>query len=83
MGGRAAIYARISSDPEGKSLGVDRQHSECAKLAERLGLTVVKTFVDNDVSAAGFSRRGRPQYEAMLTAAEEDRFDALISRRRG
>jgi site-specific DNA recombinase len=33
----AAIYARISSDQDGTSLGVQRQLEDCRKLAADLG----------------------------------------------
>src|SRR5450759_2307721 len=36
----AAIYARISSDPEGDMLGVTRQVTDCRALAERRGWRV-------------------------------------------
>jgi site-specific DNA recombinase len=61
----AAIYARISADVEGKSLGVQRQLEDCRKLAADRGWPIGAEYVDNDVSA--FSGKPRREYERMLT----------------
>ncbi|MEX2323327.1 MAG: recombinase family protein [Acidimicrobiia bacterium] len=60
----AGIYARISSDHEGKGLGVGRQIEDCEALAARLGWSVTDHYVDNDVSA--WSGKQRPEYLRML-----------------
>ncbi|WP_314095935.1 recombinase family protein [Microbacterium foliorum] len=60
------IYTRISLDRTGEGLGVARQEQECRALAERLGLTVVRVYSDNDISAT--SGKVRPGFEAMLDA---------------
>lgn len=60
------IYTRISLDRTGEGLGVARQEQESRALAERLGLTVVHTYSDNDISAT--SGKVRPGFEAMLDA---------------
>lgn len=60
----AGIYARISSDHEGKGLGVGRQIEDCEALATRLGWSVTDHYVDNDVSA--WSGKQRPEYLRML-----------------
>ena len=46
----AALYARISADADGKSLGVQRQLEDCRKLAADRGWPVGAEDVDNDVS---------------------------------
>lgn len=43
-----------------------RQERECRALAERLGMTVVHVYSDNDISAT--SGKVRPDFEAMLEA---------------
>ena len=75
MVGTAVIYARISKtdDPE-DFLGVSRQVEDARALAERLGLTVVSEFVDNDISASTISKKARPQFEAMMQSAEAGEF---------
>ena len=72
----AAIYTRISSDPEGERAGVDRQERECRELAERLGLDVLGVYTDNDVSASAYSRKPREDYQRML--GDLDRIDVII-----
>jgi site-specific DNA recombinase len=56
---RAAIYCRISRDEAGTGQKVEDQETECRELAERMGLTVVEVFTDNDIQATRSGRRGR------------------------
>lgn len=79
MAGRAAIYTRISSDPEGRELGVARQEEDCRELANRYGLDVVAVFTENDVSASTMSGKPRPRYDAMIAAAEAGDFDTILA----
>lgn len=73
----AAVYARISSDPTGLALGVQRQLEDCRKLAADRGWTVGGAeYVDNDVSA--FSGKVRPEYERMLADVRDGLRDAVI-----
>lgn len=74
---RAAIYARISMDRDGDAVGTARQVDECSALANELGLDVVRTFIDNDVSAYQ-TKKARPQFQALLAAARAGAFDVLI-----
>jgi len=79
VSGRAVIYTRISNDPEGRELGVQRQEQDCRALAKRLGLSVVGVFPENDVSASTRSKKPRPQYAAMLAAVESGTADTIIA----
>lgn len=54
----------MSEDREGGGLGVDRQREDCEELAASLGLTVVRVYTDNDLSA--YSGKPRPGYQQML-----------------
>src|SRR5664279_3804397 len=72
----AAIYARISSDPEGDMLGVTRQVQDCRALAQRRGWPVVDTYVDDDVSA--YKGKPRPQYRRMLDDMRAGVVDAVV-----
>lgn len=74
----AVIYCRISDDPEGRGLGVERQEQDCRALATRLGLRVAEVFTDNDISASSRSRRRRPRFEEMLERAEAGEFGAIL-----
>lgn len=76
---RAAIYCRISFDPEGKELGVKRQEQDCRALAKKLGISEITVFVENDTSASTRSKKKRPQYDAMLKAAEAGQFDVILA----
>jgi DNA invertase Pin-like site-specific DNA recombinase len=72
----AAIYARISSDPEGDRLGVTRQVDDCRAMAERRGWPVAETYVDDDISA--YSGRFRPEYRRMLDDIRCGTVDAVV-----
>jgi DNA invertase Pin-like site-specific DNA recombinase len=72
----AALYARISSDPDGTHLGVDRQVEDCQALAGSLGWLVAEVFIDNDVSA--YSGRRRPEYERLCEDIKAGAVDALL-----
>lgn len=74
---RTAIYVRISKDRTGQEAGVKRQVEDCLGLCQRLGLTVVETFKDNDMSA--YSGKPRPEFEKMVTRLENGEFDAIVA----
>jgi site-specific DNA recombinase len=71
-----AIYARISSDPAGTRLGVERQIADCEGLAARLGWRVVGHYVDNDMSA--WSGKPRPQYRRLLEDIKDATVDGVL-----
>ena len=72
----AAIYARISNDPEGDRLGVGRQIEDCRAEAARRGWPVADLYVDDDKSA--WSGKVRPEYERMVTDIDARRIDAVL-----
>ncbi len=72
----AAVYARISRDPDERRVGVDRQETDGRATASQLGWNVVDVFVDNDRSAK--DGRYRPRFEAMLDAIDSGQVDAVI-----
>lgn len=74
---RAAIYVRISSDPEGLRAGVERQEKDCRAYCARQGWDVAEVYADNDVSA--YSGKARPAYRRMLTDLEARRVDAVVA----
>jgi site-specific DNA recombinase len=71
---RAAIYARLSDD----GLSIPDQLASSRKYAEDRGWQVVGEFVDEHKSA--FSRVERKGFEALLTAADAGKVDAIITR---
>ena len=72
----AAIYARISSDPRGEGLGVERQIADCEALAASMGWTVHDHYVDNDVSAC--SGKARPEYQRLCEDLKAGTVDAVV-----
>lgn len=54
----------MSEDREGGGLGIERQREDCEALAAQLGLTIVRVYADNDLSA--YSGKPRPDYQRML-----------------
>lgn len=74
---KAIVYARISNDRTGAGLGVDRQREDCEKLAADLGLDIVETHTDNDISA--YSGKPRPGYLALLEALREGRANVVLA----
>lgn len=77
-GKRAAIYARISKDRDGKAIGVGRQEGMSRELARTLGYEVTHVLVDNDISASGFTTRARPGYTELLSLIERREVDGVI-----
>lgn len=73
---RAVVYCRISADKLGDEAGVTRQREDSTALCEQRGWSLAGTFTDNDLSAT--SGKHRPDYAAMLEAAERGEFDVLV-----
>lgn len=73
---RTLIYTRISRDPRGRRLGVERQEEQCRAQAAVLGWEVVGVYEDNDTSAT--KEKDPPQYVAMLRACEAGMADAIL-----
>jgi predicted HD phosphohydrolase len=68
---RAAIYARISYDPDARAVGVDRQREDCLRLAASRGWTVVAEYIDNNVSASKYSRKAPSTSDCSTTSRLE------------
>jgi len=75
---RAVVYARISRDPEGEALGVQRQRQDCLDRAAREGWQVVDVVVENDVGAS-YSRKHRPLYAQLLERSRRREFDVILA----
>lgn len=74
---RVIIYCRISADREGQRFGVERQEAECRRLAAKRGWTIVRVYIENDMSA--YSGKPRPKYQAMLEDLRTGYADAVIA----
>jgi DNA invertase Pin-like site-specific DNA recombinase len=73
----ACIYCRMSEDREGGGLGIDRQREDCEALAAELGLTIIKVYTDNDLSA--YSGKPRPDYQQMLDDLRAGLYGTVIA----
>jgi DNA invertase Pin-like site-specific DNA recombinase len=73
---RAGCYCRISSDPNDKRAGVDRQREDTTTMCEVTGWTPVGFYIDNDRSAD----RGkyRPQWDRLLADIKAGKIDAIV-----
>src|SRR5689334_20404705 len=71
---KAVLYARYSCDQQ-RQTSIDDQFRNCRQRVEAEGWKVTRTFADEAITGAD-SRR--PQYMAMLAAAEEREFDVLL-----
>ncbi len=74
----AAIYVRISDDPQLQKLGTARQERACRQLAQRLGWEVTHVYADDDRSAfkKGVKRAG---YRQLLTDIRAGQWKGLIA----
>jgi DNA invertase Pin-like site-specific DNA recombinase len=73
---RAALYGRISSNPEHDEKGVKRQIRKGRRLVESRGGTVVMERTDNDISAS--KGAPRPGYEEIMAAAEAGKITHIV-----
>lgn len=71
-----AIYARYSSDLQNPA-SIEDQVRVCRERVTRDGGTVAEIFADHAISGA--SALMRPQFQAMLAAIAQRRFDAVIT----
>ncbi len=74
----AAIYARISFDPDGISDSPEDQDARCQAEAQRLGYEVAEGDVYIDRSISAYKDKHRPQLAAMLEAVEAGKYAAVI-----
>lgn len=73
---RGALYLRISKDVEGSGLGVERQETECRRLAASLAVDVVTVCSDNDTSA--YTGKKRPGFDALVEGMQARAFDVVL-----
>lgn len=77
---KAAIYARISdSENDPASLAIARQIADCRKFCKTHKWRIVGEFIDEDFSASRYSRKSRPQYQALLGAIDAGEVDAVVA----
>jgi DNA invertase Pin-like site-specific DNA recombinase len=73
-GTRAVIYTRVSLD-EQRVTSHDDQARNCQKVADREGWRIQHRYTDHGISG---TRSDRPQYQAMLAAASDGKFDVVL-----
>lgn len=73
----AAIYCRISHDPSGERLGVNRQEDDCRAEAARRHWQVGGIYIDDDRSAYS-TRKPRPEYQRLLRDLQEGTVDGVL-----
>lgn len=73
----AACYCRISSDPNDRREGVDRQREDTSILCEAKGWTVAGYYIDNDRSAS--SGKERPEWDRLLADIRAGKLDAIAA----
>ncbi|HUH70100.1 MAG TPA: recombinase family protein [Mycobacterium sp.] len=66
---KAGCYCRISSDPDDKREGVDRQREDTTNLCEVKDWTPVAFYVDNDRSAS--KGKQRPEWAPVSRSYQE------------
>jgi len=76
---RAIIYARTSNDPTQEGRSVERQQDLCQRVVRERDWSLVRTIVDNDLSASRHATKDRPGYAELrrLIAAREA--DVLVA----
>jgi len=75
---RAAIYTRISIDPDGRSTATARQLEDCERHIAARGWEHVGTYEDPDISA--YDRRAvRPSFERMKADIVAGRVDVVVA----
>ncbi len=75
---KVAIYARVSQDSRGQGRSVHEQEQECRAWAEREGWELAEVWCDNDVSASKYTKKQRPQWQALMARLDEGTVDALL-----
>ncbi len=74
---RAGCYLRISSDPDDKREGVERQRQDTTALCEVKGWTPAGFYEDNDRSAS--NGKQRPEWERLLADIKAGKIDAIAA----
>lgn len=74
---RAAIYCRLSNDPEGDKSSIGRQERECRDRASREGWEVSQVYKDSDTSAFQENVK-RPSFDRMMEDAKAGQFSKLL-----
>jgi DNA invertase Pin-like site-specific DNA recombinase len=75
---RAAIYLRISRDPNNDGLAIDRQRDDCLKILREKAWTLAGDAYIDDSKSAFDRKTTRPRYNQMVKDFEAGKFDAIV-----
>lgn len=75
---RAVGYARVSDESQVENYSLDAQRREIASYCKREGHELLRSYVDEGLSAHGDRIADRPQFAQMLLDAEVDQFDLVV-----
>ncbi len=75
---RAAVYLRISQDPDGTGLAIDRQREDCMAIVKANGWTLVDEPPYEDTESASDARKERPHYNRLIADYDAGKFGALV-----
>ncbi|MEV0438975.1 recombinase family protein [Streptomyces spectabilis] len=77
---RAVIYARVSSDPNGRGKSVADQVAECKRECAHRGWQLVEVFDgDNDRSASRYATKERKDYARLVEFLRAGKADVLMT----
>ena len=74
---KAAVYLRISKDPDMDGLAIDRQREDCMQILRQRGWELYDEYVDQSVSAYDKTKH-RKDYERMVQDFKADKFQCLV-----
>lgn len=74
---RAGCYCRISSDPDDKREGTQRQRQDTAALCEVQGWAVAEYYIDDNRSAS--NGKDRPAWKRLLGDISAGKIDAIAA----
>ena len=75
---RAAIYTRVSQDNRGDARSVGEQEAACRAWVEREGWDLDRVYCDNDVSASKYTKKARPEWQALTERVAAGELDVLV-----
>jgi DNA invertase Pin-like site-specific DNA recombinase len=74
---RAAVYCRLSFNPDGASLGLEAQEADGRAYADALGADHITVLADNDISAADPDKT-RPAFEQLMEGILVGDYDIVV-----
>lgn len=76
---RAAIYTRVSFDPNNRGRSVEEQERECRAWVRDHAWELASVYCDNDRSASRYARKDRPDWQRLTEDLAHGRVDVLVA----